>query len=70
MKDKNDRKKPNSPGRDSQDIGEVRVSFNPGPDAEDRLRRAVSLMIKYATRGRQAANGDDANAEGRAEAEK
>ena len=41
----------------------VRVFSNPGPDAEDRLRRLTSLLIKYATRDRQAAPGEDAPAD-------
>ena len=27
----------------------VRVAFNPGPDAEDRLRRLFTLLVKCAT---------------------
>ena len=39
----------------------VRVFSNPGPDAEERLRRLVTLMIKYATGNGQAEpEGDDA----------
>ena len=32
----------------------VRVFSKPGPDAEDRLRRLLSLMVRYATRDGQA----------------
>ena len=47
---KDDRKKKRKkPARDPQEIGVIRVFSKPGPDAEDRLRRLVSLMIKYAT---------------------
>ena len=63
MKDtneQNDRNKPRRTGKNSQEIGVVRVVFKPGPDAEDRLRRAMALMIKYATRDRQAADGENA----------
>ena len=59
----NDKKRQNRRGKprgDASEIGVVRVFSNPGPDAEDRLRRALSLMIKYATRDRQAAHGEDA----------
>ena len=49
MKDKNTRKKRNSPSRDSQEFPVVRIISNPGPDADDRMRRLVSLLIKYAT---------------------
>ena len=60
MKDTNSRKKPKRPRGDAPDIGVVRVASNPGPDAEDRLRRLTSLLIKYATRNRQAAPEKDA----------
>ena len=30
----------------------VRVDCNPGPDAEDRLRRLFTLLVKYAARDR------------------
>ena len=56
MKDK-DKKGQNRKRRDAGDapeIGVVRVFSNPGPDAEDRLRRLLSLMVRYATRDGQA----------------
>ena len=57
-KTRNGRKRPE---RDPSEIGVVRVFSNPGPDAEERLRRLVTLMIKYATGNRQAEpEGDDA----------
>lgn len=46
--DLKDRKRQNGPG-DASDIGVVRVFYNPGPDAEDRLRRLFALMVKHAT---------------------
>ena len=58
MKTRNGRKRPE---RDPPEIGVVRVFSNPGPDAEERLRRLVTLMIKYATGNGQAEpEGDDA----------
>ena len=59
MKDTNSRKKPKSSRRDAPDIGVVRLASNPGPDAEDRLRRLFSLLVKYATKDRQAAPEED-----------
>ncbi len=57
-KTRNGRKRPE---RDPSEIGVVRVFSNPGPDAEERLRRLVTLMIKYATGNGQAEpEGDDA----------
>ena len=37
--------------------------FSPTPDAEDRLRRALALMIKYVTMGRHAPHGENDPAE-------
>ena len=37
------------PSGDAPEIGVVRVFSNPGPDAEERLRRLLSLMVRYAT---------------------
>ena len=60
-KTRNGRKRPE---RDPSEIGVVRVFSNPGPDAEERLRRLVTLMIKYATGNGQAEpEGDDASHE-------
>ena len=69
MKDKkkqNGRRKPRS---DAFEIGEIRVSSRPGPDARDRLRRIMILMIKHATRDRQSKLERDAatRVEGHAE---
>ena len=40
------------------EIGVVRVFAKPGPDAEDRLRRLFSLLVKYATQDGQATSGN------------
>ena len=42
------------PSGGAPEIGVVRVFSNPGPDAEERLRRLLSLMLRYATRDGQA----------------
>ncbi len=52
MKDTNSQKKPKNSARDASDIRVVRVASNPGPDAEDRLRRLLTLMVKLATQDR------------------
>ena len=54
MKDRNGQNRRGKPRNDSSGIGRVRVFSNPGPDAEDRLRRLMSLMIRYATQDGQA----------------
>ena len=53
--DKSDkrRKRRKRPAGDTNEIGVIRVFSNPGPDAEDRVRRLVSLMIRYATQDGQ-----------------
>ena len=61
MKDNNGQNRRAKPRSDASEIGRVRVFSNPGPDAEDRLRRLMSLMIRYATQDEQAANGDAAH---------
>ena len=61
MKDDKKQKKLGKPEADPEEIGVVRVFSNPGPDAEERLRRLMTLMIKYATGNGQAKpEGDDA----------
>ena len=53
----NRRRKP--PG-DAFEIGVIRVFSRPAPDARDRLRRVITLMIKHATGDRQAAHDENA----------
>ena len=36
---------------DIPEIGVVRIFSDPGPDAQDRLRRLLSLMVRYAAAG-------------------
>ena len=52
MKDTNDtnnQKKPKRPAKESPELRVVSIDYNPGPDAQDRLRRLLTLMVKYAT---------------------
>ena len=49
MEDRNGHSKRAKPRNNASEIGRVRVFSNPGPDAEDRLRRLMSLMVRYAT---------------------
>ena len=58
MKDDKKQKRRGRPEADPQEIGVVRVFSNPGPDAEERLRRLMSLMIRYATQDGQDAPGE------------
>ena len=52
MKDKKRQDRRGKPRSDASEIGVVRVFSDPGPDAEDRLRRLFSLLVKYATQDR------------------
>ena len=54
MKDKKEQNRKRRAAGAAPEIGVVRVFSNPGPDAEDRLRRLLSLMVRYATRDEQA----------------
>ena len=36
----------------ASELGGVRIYSNPGPDAEDRLRRLFTLLVKHATKDR------------------
>ena len=38
------------PGDGASKLSVVEVSFSPGPDAQDRLRRLFTLLIKCASR--------------------
>ena len=59
MEDTKSRDKPKDSDRASPELRVVRVASNPGPDAQDRLRRLFSLLVKYATKDRQAAPEKD-----------
>ena len=45
MEDTKSRDKPKDSDRASPELRVVRVASNPGPDAEDRLRRLFSLLV-------------------------
>lgn len=53
-----DRKRQNGRG-DASDIGVIRVFSNPGPDAEDRLRRLFTLLLKPSVGDGQAESEKD-----------
>lgn len=54
-----DKRQKKRSGGNSSEIGAIRVFSNPGADAEDRLRRVVTLMVKYATSDVQAESKKD-----------
>ena len=47
----------------------VSIDFNPGPDAQDRLRRLFSLLVKYATEDKLPAPDADSSSEDGSEVE-
>ena len=49
MEDAKSQDKRKSSGQTGPEPRVVRVAFNPGPDAEDRLRRLFALLVKCAT---------------------
>ena len=52
MEAKSGQKRPKSSGRTGPEPRVVRVDCKPGPDAQDRLRRLFTLLVKYAARDR------------------
>ena len=44
---------PKKPTRASAELGTVTITSNPGPDAQDRLRRLFTLLVKYAIKDQQ-----------------
>ena len=62
-KDRKEQKRRGKPAGDAGEIGVVRVFSNPGPDAQDRLRRLLSLMVRYATQDGQSESEQDSAAE-------
>ena len=49
MVDASNRNQPRKSGRDGPDLGVVRIRSKPAPDAQDRLRRLFTLLVRYAT---------------------
>ena len=63
MKGKDTRSRRGRPEGDGSELGVVRVFSKPAPDAEDRLRRLFTLLLKHAARERQAAPEKDSTPE-------
>ena len=61
MKDARNRNKPKISGGDSPDMRVVGIDCNPGPDAQDRLRRLFTLLVKYAARDMQLTHRTDSS---------
>ena len=69
MKDEKKQNGGRKPRDGAFEIGVITVSSRPAPDARDRLRRIITMMIKHAARDRQSETerDDAARAEGHAE---
>ena len=61
MKDARSQNKPKISGGDSSEFGVVEFNYNPGPDAQDRLRRLFTLLVKYAARDMQLTHRTDSS---------
>ena len=48
MKDTNGQNRRGRPRSDAPDLRVVEINYNPGPDAEDRLRRLFTILLRYA----------------------
>ena len=74
MNDKSRQNGRPKPEEDFSEFGEVRVISRPAPDAEDRLRRPFTLLLRSPTGDGQATSEkesplDDRQADGHQEAE-
>ena len=62
MKEAKSRTESKKSGGTTSEFGAVTIDFNPAPDAEDRLRRLFTLLLKYAAREGQAASTPNGSA--------
>ena len=69
MKDNKHRDRPKSSGRTGPELRIVGIDFNPGPDAEDRLRRLFAILLKLTARDDRRPHQADASPDGGSEAE-
>ena len=61
MKDANNRNKRRNSRADSQELKLAGIDYNIGPDAEDRLRRIFTILLRHAARDGQATTKKDAH---------
>ena len=54
-----DKRQKKRSGRNSSEIGVIRVFSNPAPDSRDRLRRLTTLLIRYAREHKQAKSSEN-----------
>ncbi len=63
MSDTKKTRKARKPRRAAQDLRVVGIHFNPGPDAQDRLRRIFTLLLKHANGGSSLSPNKDVSLE-------
>ena len=64
MEETRRQRKPTKSGRAGPEPRVVRIDCNPGPDAEDRLRRLFTLLVRLAVRDNLPAREDRTGDEG------
>ena len=64
MEETSRQRKPERGGRVGTEPRVVRIDCDPGPDAEDRLRRLFTLLVKLAARDKLPAREDRTGDEG------
>ena len=69
MEDTKNQHKPKGTRKDPGELRVVSIDFNPGPDAQDRLRRLFTLLVKYATEDKLPAPDADSSSEDGCEVE-
>ena len=57
-KDTNSQNKPKTPAKESPELRVVSIDYNPGPDAQDRLRRLFTLLVEHAAKNRVPSEAD------------
>ena len=69
MEETKNQHKPKGTRKDPGELRVVSIDFNPGPDAQDRLRRLFSLLVKLATEDKLPTPEGDSSSEDDGEAE-
>ena len=64
MEETKSQDKPKGSSRGGPELGVMSIDFNPGPDAQDRLRRLFTLLVEYATRDKFPPSRTDSPSEG------
>ncbi len=64
MEETKNQHEPKGARKDPGELRVVSIDFNPGPDAQDRLRRLFTLLVKYAVRDRQLPPRADSSPDG------